>query len=148
MSALVKPRLTPQNDHYMGEKNGGKEEIKRRRWDRKREEKPLLLIFERSSGVFIRKSVIFEMFSKKKKCSFWQKSDVNIMFALFSFQISEHAEDVACNALKWIYSFAWSASTSHCAAAQLSLLPVTWCQKPHGSRETCGQSGRLGFPRF
>lgn len=68
------------------------------------------------------------------------------MLSLFSFQVSEHAEDVACNAPEWIYSFAWSASTSHCAAAGPSLLPVTLCQKPHRSRENCGLSGPLAFP--
>lgn len=63
------------------------------------------------------------------------------MFSSFSFQVSDHAEDVACNAPEWIYSFAWSASTSHCAAAGPSLLPVTVCQKPHRSHENCGLSG-------
>lgn len=58
------------------------------------------------------------MLSAEEKSSLWQKSDVNIISSLFSLQISERAEDVAAN--DWIYGFA---STSHCAAADLSLLP-------------------------
>lgn len=79
----------------------------------------LLLVFERISGVCTNSSDPGDALSRGKVCSPAEKWRKYYFFFVFLAGFRAR-RGCGCNARGWIYGFA---STSHCAAADLSRLP-------------------------